>query len=55
VLSKSLGREVSIGKIVHGDDYTTLKVKTSTMTSEVRNRLQRIATLLSNPARQTSC
>src|SRR5271157_2077657 len=49
-LSKSLGREVSIGRIVHGDDHTTLKVKTSAMTSEVRKRLERIATLLSNPA-----
>jgi predicted RecB family nuclease len=48
-LSKSLGREVSIGRIVHGDDHTTLKVKTSAMTSEVRKRLERIATLLSNP------
>jgi predicted RecB family nuclease len=49
-LSKSLGREVSIGRIVHGDDHTTLKVKTSAITSEVRKRLERIATLLSNPA-----
>ena len=49
-LSQSLGREVSIGKIVHIDDHTTLKVKTSAMTSEVRKRLERIATLLSNPA-----
>jgi predicted RecB family nuclease len=50
VLSKSLGREVSIGKIVHGDDHATLKLKTSAMISEVRKRLERIATLLSNPA-----
>jgi plasmid stabilization system protein ParE len=49
-LVASLGREVSIGRIVHGDDHTTLKVKTSAMTSEVRKRLERIATLLSNPA-----
>jgi len=49
-LSQSLGREVSIGKIVYGDDHTTMKVKTSAMTSEVRKRLERIATLLSNPA-----
>jgi predicted RecB family nuclease len=49
-LSKLLGREVSIGRIVHGDDHSTLKVKTSPMISEVRKRLERIATLLSNPA-----
>jgi predicted RecB family nuclease len=50
VLSKSLGREVSIGKIVHGDDHATLKLKISAMISEVRKRLERIAALLSNPA-----
>src|SRR5271170_8035683 len=35
-LSKSLGREISLGKIIHGDDHATLKVKTSALTSEVR-------------------
>src|SRR5262249_9794959 len=49
-VSKSLGREVRIGKIVHGDHRTTLKVKTSAMTSDVRKHLERIAALLSNPA-----
>jgi predicted RecB family nuclease len=49
-LSKSLRREISVGKIVHGDDHTMLNVKTSALTSEVRKRLDRIATLLSNPA-----
>src|SRR5271165_3642109 len=28
-LSKSLGREVSVGRIIYGDDHATLKVKTS--------------------------
>ena len=28
VLSEALGREVSLGKIIHGDDHATLKVKT---------------------------
>jgi predicted RecB family nuclease len=50
MLSKWLRREISVGKIVHGDDHTKLNVKTSAMTSEVRKRLDRIATLLSNPA-----
>ena len=27
VLSEVLGREVSVGKIIHGDDHATLKVK----------------------------
>src|SRR5262249_4320984 len=48
-LSKSLGREVRIGRIVHGDEQTTLKVKTSAMSSEVRKHVERISTLLSNP------
>src|ERR1039458_2990350 len=32
VLSQGLGREVSLGKIIHGDDHATLKVKTSALT-----------------------
>jgi predicted RecB family nuclease len=48
-LSRSLGRGISLGKIIHGDDHATLKVKTSALTGEVRKRLERIATLLSNP------
>src|ERR1017187_9717096 len=50
VLSQVLGRAVSLGKIIHGDDHATLKVKTSAMTGEVRKRLQKVFALLSNPA-----
>jgi hypothetical protein len=35
-LSRFLGREISLGKIIHGDDHATLKVKTFALTSEVR-------------------
>src|ERR1019366_4649149 len=35
VLSQALGRAISLGKIIHGDDYATLKVKTSALTGEV--------------------
>ena len=49
-LSKLLGREVSLGKIIHGDDLSTLKVKTSALASEVRKHLEKIVTLLSSPA-----
>ena len=49
-LSKSLGREVSRGKIIHGDDHATLKVKTSALAGAVRKHLEKIAALLSNPA-----
>ena len=50
VLSEMLGREIRLGKIIHGDDYATLKVKTSALAGEVRKRLEKIAVLLSNPA-----
>jgi predicted RecB family nuclease len=49
VLSEILGREVSVGKIIHGDNHATLKVKVSALIGEVRKRLDKIATLLSNP------
>jgi predicted RecB family nuclease len=48
-LSQVLGRAVSLGKIIHGDDYVTLKVKTSALTGEVRKRLDKVAALLSSP------
>jgi predicted RecB family nuclease len=50
VLSQLLGREVSLGKIIHGDDHTTLNVKTSALAGEVRKHLDKIVALLSNPA-----
>ena len=50
VLSGTLGREVGLGKIIHGDEHATLKVKTSALAGEVRKRLEKIAALLSNPA-----
>ena len=50
VLSEMLGREVSLGKIIHGDDHATLKVKTSALAGEVRKRLEKIAALLSSPS-----
>ena len=50
VLSEVLGREVSLGKIIHGDDHATLKVKTSTLTAEVLKRAEKISALLANPA-----
>ena len=47
-LSKYLGREISLGKIIHGDDRATLKVKTSALTSEERTVTGKIATLLAS-------
>jgi predicted RecB family nuclease len=46
VLSETLGRKVDIGKIVHGDSFTTLRVKTSTLEGEVRKAVAEIAGLL---------
>lgn len=49
VFAKSLGREIKNGKIIHGDNHVTLKVKASALAGEVRKRLEKIATLLSRP------
>jgi len=48
ILSKILGREVPLGKIIYGDHHATLKVKTSALAVEVRNLAEKTATLLSN-------
>src|SRR5262245_43079203 len=47
VLSEILGREVDLGKIIHGDDPATMKVKTSNLKSEVRKLVGLITDLLS--------
>ena len=49
VLSKSLGREVTIGKIIHGDERAAMTVKTSALAGEVRKRIEKITALLSSP------
>lgn len=46
-LSKMLGRDVPAGKIIHGDDHTVLKVKTSGLVREVRTLIEKTASLLS--------
>ena len=47
VLSEALGRDVKLGKIIHGDDLVTLRVNTSALESEVRKINATIAALLS--------
>jgi len=47
-LSQSLGREISFGKIIHGDNRATLKVRISPLVGEVRKRIDKIAVLLTN-------
>jgi transposase-like protein len=41
-----LGREVNLGKIVHGDSHVTLKVKIPAFASEVQKRIKKITALL---------
>ena len=49
VLSKSLGREVTIGKIIHGDERAAMTMKTSTLAGKVGNQIEKITALLSSP------
>jgi predicted RecB family nuclease len=48
VLSKMLGCEVGLGKIIHGDDRATLRVNTAAMVSEVQRLTEKIGALLCN-------
>jgi len=48
VLSETQGREVGLGKIIHGEGQATLKVKTSVLTREAQKLTEKIATLLSS-------
>jgi predicted RecB family nuclease len=48
VLSEAVGRKVSLGKITHGKNHATLKVKLSSLTSEVQERIKDIIALLAD-------
>ena len=48
VLSEAVGCEVSLGKITHGDGQATLKVKLSSLASEVQKRIKAITTVLAD-------
>jgi predicted RecB family nuclease len=49
-LSQSLGRQISFGKIIHGDNHATSKLNIATLVDEVRTRIEQIVVLLTNPA-----
>jgi len=49
-LSETLGQEVSLGKIIHGDNHATLNVKTSALALDVRKHIAEIDALLSSPS-----
>ncbi|MGD0283428.1 MAG: TM0106 family RecB-like putative nuclease [Dissulfurispiraceae bacterium] len=48
VLSEMLGRHVSLGKIIHGDNHVTLKVRITSLVSEVRKLVIKVAQLISS-------
>ena len=48
VLSEATGREISFGKIIHGDDHSGLKVRTAARYGEVRKCIDKVAALLSS-------
>ena len=48
VLSEVLGRPIGLGKITHGEEQATPKVKTSGMSTQVKSHIKKIITLLSN-------
>jgi predicted RecB family nuclease len=48
VLSDAIKRDISLGKIVYGDQSATLNVKASSLISEVRLRIQSFAALVAN-------
>lgn len=50
VISKVLGREVTLGRIVYGDDHVTLKVKVSALQGEVAKATDKIGLMISSPS-----
>ena len=48
VLSETLGREIGLGKIIHGDKPATLEVKTGALASAVRKVTGKIGSLLTS-------
>ena len=50
LLSESIGGEVSLGKLVHGDNYAILNVRILPFVSEVRKRINDITALLDRNA-----
>ena len=47
-LAEFMGRNILAGKIIHGDDHTAARVKTSPLMGEVRKLIKKIAALLSS-------
>ena len=47
VLAERLGREVNLGKIIHGDDHATSRVKIAALARQTRKVTENILTLIS--------
>jgi len=47
ILAETLKREFVNGKIIHGDEFSTLKIKTSVLVGEVRKVVEKITFLIS--------
>jgi hypothetical protein len=50
VISKLHNREITVGRIVYGDDHATLNVKTSALKSEAKKLVDKIGPLISSPS-----
>lgn len=46
-LAERLGSEVNLGKIIHGDDHATFRVKTATLAKQTRKVTEDIRTFVS--------
>ena len=49
VLSEMLDRTIDRGRIIYGDCYATLQVKTSVLTDDVRLAIEKVGSLLARP------
>ncbi|MGD0261588.1 MAG: IS66 family transposase [Verrucomicrobiota bacterium] len=47
-LSQVLGRQITAGKIVHGDELVTMKIKTTPLARQARKTVEEIATMISS-------
>ena len=50
VISRLFGREVTLGRIIYGDDRVTLNVKVSALKNEVEKLTDKIGVLISSPS-----
>lgn len=50
ILSETIKREIGHGKIIHGDDFTAQKVKTSALMGAVGKAIRKISALMANSA-----